>query len=146
MQQRRTDAQMQVLKSLILRALEQPQPAERGQTIFLVRDRVVIARKEPRAGAAVVGSLVPHQTAVLLDAEGKWVRVDYFDWHTQKARQGWVLKKYLLRASRRRNRRLTQLTKARERVSAAGIAPLTMDEINAEIKADRAESGGRNSN
>ena len=44
-----------------------------------------------------------------------------------------------------RHRRIARLTEARERVAAAGIPPLTMDEIQAEIEADRAERRGKNS-
>jgi hypothetical protein len=38
-----------------------------------------------------------------------------------------------------RRRRLTGLAEARQRVARAGIAPMTLDEINSEIKGDRAE-------
>ena len=38
-----------------------------------------------------------------------------------------------------RSRRLDRLSEARKRVAEAGIAPLTMEEIQAEIEADRAE-------
>jgi len=41
-----------------------------------------------------------------------------------------------------RNRRIAQLAEARQRVAAAGIAPLTMEEIQAEIEIDRAERRG----
>ena len=43
-----------------------------------------------------------------------------------------------------RRRRIARLTEARERVAAAGIPPLTMDEIQAEIEADRAEHRSKN--
>jgi len=38
-----------------------------------------------------------------------------------------------------RARRITQLAEARKKIAAAGIAPMTMEEIQAEIDADRAE-------
>ncbi len=38
-----------------------------------------------------------------------------------------------------RDRRITQLAEARKKIAAAGIAPMTMEEIQAEIDADRAE-------
>lgn len=44
-----------------------------------------------------------------------------------------------------RRRRIARLTEARERVAAAGIPPLTMEEIQAEIEADRAERRSKNS-
>jgi len=42
-----------------------------------------------------------------------------------------------------RNRRITQLAEARERVAAAGIPPMSLDEIQAEVDAYRAEHRGR---
>ncbi len=50
----------------------------------------------------------------------------------------------LLREAVRR-RRITRLTEARERIAAAGIPLLTMEEIQAEIEADRAERRSKNS-
>ena len=44
----------------------------------------------------------------------------------------------LLRAAVR-ERRITQLIEARKRIAASGLAPLTMEEIQTEIEADRAE-------
>lgn len=38
-----------------------------------------------------------------------------------------------------RNRRITQLAEARKRVAAAGIPPMSLDEIQAEVDAYRAE-------
>ncbi len=50
----------------------------------------------------------------------------------------------LLREAVRR-RHIARLTEARELVAAAGIPSLTMDEIQAEIEADRAERSSKNS-
>ena len=44
-----------------------------------------------------------------------------------------------------RRRRIARLTEARARVAAAGIPPLTMEEIQAEIEADRVERRSKNS-
>ena len=38
-----------------------------------------------------------------------------------------------------RNQRIARLAEARTKIAAAGIAPLTMEDIQAEIEADRAE-------
>jgi hypothetical protein len=38
-----------------------------------------------------------------------------------------------------RNRRSAQLAEARKKIATAGIAPMTMEEMQAEIDADRAE-------
>jgi hypothetical protein len=42
-----------------------------------------------------------------------------------------------------RSRRIARLAEARRNIAAAGIAPLTMEEIQAEIEADRAERRGK---
>lgn len=99
-QQRLSDTEIKVLQATIILALEHVQPTdERGQTVFVVRDRVVLAKKEALSGAPVIGSLVPNQTAILLEEKGSWIRVEYFDWHSQSARQGWVLNRYLARVA-----------------------------------------------
>ena len=43
-----------------------------------------------------------------------------------------------------RSRRIARLAQAREQIAAAGVPPLTMEEIQAEIKADRAERRTKN--
>lgn len=98
-QQRQRDTEIKVLQASIILALEHVQPSERGQTVFVVRDRFALAKKEALSGAPVIGSLVPNQTAILLKEKGNWIRVEYFDWHSQSARQGWVLKKHLSRVA-----------------------------------------------
>ena len=45
-----------------------------------------------------------------------------------------------------RSRRMARLAEARQRIAAAGIPPLTMEEIQAEIEADRAERRAKASN
>lgn len=42
-----------------------------------------------------------------------------------------------------RSRRIARLAEARRNIAAAGVAPLTMEEIQAEIEADRAERRGK---
>lgn len=44
-----------------------------------------------------------------------------------------------------RRRRIARLTEARERIAAAGVPPLTMEEIQAEIEADRTERRSKRS-
>lgn len=41
-----------------------------------------------------------------------------------------------------RNRRLASLAEARRKIAAAGVPPLTMEEIEAEIESDRVERRG----
>jgi len=43
-----------------------------------------------------------------------------------------------------RSRRIARLTEARGRIAAAGVPPMTMAEIQAEIEADRAERRSKN--
>jgi len=42
-----------------------------------------------------------------------------------------------------RNRRIAQLAEARKKIAASGLPPMTMEEIQAEIEADRAERRGK---
>jgi hypothetical protein len=43
-----------------------------------------------------------------------------------------------------RRRHIARLTEAREHIAAAGIPPLTMEEIQSEIEADRSERRSKN--
>lgn len=45
-----------------------------------------------------------------------------------------------------RNRRITQLASARQRVAEAGIPPMSLDEIQNEVDADRAERRNTSAN
>jgi len=42
-----------------------------------------------------------------------------------------------------RNHRIAQLAEARKKIAASGLPPMTMEEIQAEIEADRAERRGK---
>jgi hypothetical protein len=42
-----------------------------------------------------------------------------------------------------RSRRIARLVEARRNIAAAGVAPLTMEEIQTELEADRAERRGK---
>ncbi len=83
----------QLLKALI----ESRQPNEEGETQFVVRSRVATIRNSPRAGSTAIAEIFPNQVVTLLDEDGKWIEVSYFDWLKQEVRTGWVLKKYLVR-------------------------------------------------
>lgn len=43
-----------------------------------------------------------------------------------------------------RSRRIARLAEAREKIATAGIPPMTMEEIQTEIEADRAERRAKN--
>ncbi len=70
------------------------------------------------------------------------VKLDLPDALAQEVTRMGLLESNALQAMLRdavRARRIERLTEARKNIAAAGVPPLTMEEINAEIKADRAE-------
>lgn len=87
----------QLIEKLLKALIESKQPNEAGGTQFVVRSRVATIRTSPRAGATTIAEIFPNQVVTLLDEDGKWIEVSYFDWLKQEVRTGWVLKKYLLR-------------------------------------------------
>lgn len=87
----------QLIEQLLKALIESKQPNEKGETQFVVRSRVATIRTSPRARAIAIAEIFPNQVVSLLDEEGKWIEVSYFDWLKQEVRTGWVLKKYLVR-------------------------------------------------
>jgi len=87
----------QLIQQLLKVLIESRQPNEEGGTQFVVRSRVAIIRNSPRAGATAIAEIFPNQVITLLDEDGKWIEISYFDWLKQEVRTGWVLKKYLVR-------------------------------------------------
>lgn len=87
----------QLIEKLLKALIESKQPNEEGETQFVVRSRVATIRTSPRAGATAIAEIFPNQVVTLLDEDGKWIEVSYFDWLKQEVRTGWVLKKYLVR-------------------------------------------------
>lgn len=87
----------QIIEQLLKALIESKQPNESGEIQFVVRSRVATVRTSPSAGTAVVAKIFPNQVVTLLDENGKWIEVSYFDWLNQEVRTGWVLKKYLVR-------------------------------------------------
>lgn len=83
----------QLLQTLI----DARQPQEEGKIQFAVRSRVATIRKSPLSGSGVIAEIFPNQVVTLLDEDGKWIEVEYFDWIKQEFRTGWTLKKYLIR-------------------------------------------------
>lgn len=70
------------------------------------------------------------------------VKLDLPDALAQEVARMGLLEPNALQAMLReavRARRIERLREARKKIAAAGVPPLTMEEINAEIKADRAE-------
>jgi hypothetical protein len=64
---------------------------------FVVRDRMAKLREAPVAGSTVVTMLFPNQVLTLLEEKGQWIRVEFYDYLAQDAKEGWVLKKYCQR-------------------------------------------------
>jgi hypothetical protein len=70
------------------------------------------------------------------------VKLDLPDALAQEVARMGLLEPNALQAMLReavRARRIERLGEARKKIAAAGVPPLTMEEINAEIQADRAE-------
>ena len=86
-----------IIEQLLLTLIESRQPNEEGETQFVVRSRVAKIRTAPRAGSTTIAEIFPNQVVTLLDNNGKWIEVSYFDWLKQEVSTGWVLKKYLVR-------------------------------------------------
>ena len=73
-------------------------PVEMDEEIsFVVRERATLVRAEPESGSKIVATIFPNQVVTLIEEEGKWIQVEYFDWLEQDHRSGWCLKKYLSR-------------------------------------------------
>lgn len=88
---------LQLIEQLLQVLIESKQPNEEGETQFVVRSRVAIIRTSPRAGSTAIAEIFPNQVVTLLNEDGKWIEVSYFDWLKQEVRTGWLLKKYLVR-------------------------------------------------
>ncbi len=86
-----------LIEQLLQTLIESKQPNEEGKIQFVVRSRVATIRTSPRAGSTAIAEIFPNQVVTLLDEDGKWIEVEYFDWLKQEMRTGWVLKKYLVR-------------------------------------------------
>ena len=89
--------QVEALTRLVVQAIQVSDIPAKGRISFRVRKRPAGVRKLPKSGATLIGNLVPAQQVILVEEKGEWILVQYFDWHFQDTRTGWVLKKYLLR-------------------------------------------------
>lgn len=83
------------LSSLVERALVAE--AKRVDERFVVSERVVTVRLEPRSGSATVAKLLPREVVVPVSEQGKWIQFEYYHWLLQEHRTGWALKKYFKR-------------------------------------------------
>jgi hypothetical protein len=64
---------------------------------YIVKDRSALIREEPKNGSKVIAHIFPNQVVTIIDSEGKWIEVTYYDWAKRNYMNGWVLKKYLQR-------------------------------------------------
>lgn len=64
---------------------------------FVVRERVARLRTAPEVGASVQALVFPNQKLKVLEERGKWIRVEFYDYLRQTAKEGWILKKYCTR-------------------------------------------------
>ena len=64
---------------------------------YIVKGRSALIREEPKNGSKVIAHIFPNQVVIIIDSEGKWIEVTYYDWTKRNYMNGWVLKKYLER-------------------------------------------------
>jgi hypothetical protein len=100
--ERRLTFRLDVLQQLLEGVLKHQQQSEQPQKIeYVVREREAIVRDAGRSGSRRIATLAPGQVVELLDEVGKWVKIEYHDSTAPGTHYGWVLRKYLLRVSRR---------------------------------------------
>jgi hypothetical protein len=85
----------ETLSNLIVGALQKE--AKRTDERFVVLERVATVRSKPESGSALVSKLLPSEVVEPISEEGKWIKVQYYDWLRQGYHTGWVLKKYFAR-------------------------------------------------
>lgn len=90
------------LPELVTPIVEQAIRRELGENhiSFVVKERTAQLRSVPKAGSSVVAIVFPNQSLKLLDEQGKWIKVEFYDYVNQDIKEGWVLKKYCLRISK----------------------------------------------
>ena len=82
---------------LVIVNLSQTQQKQFTSAEYVVKDRSALIREEPRNGSKVIAHIFPNQVVTIIDSEGKWIEVTYYDWAKKNYMNGWVLKKYLHR-------------------------------------------------
>lgn len=103
-QQTKFDALEKHLMSQFQPLLEQLMNKASSKTTyveFVVKERVTVVRVLPKNGSMVIAEIFPNQVVTMLDENGKWVKIEYYDWLHQEFRMGWALKKYFARIATR---------------------------------------------
>ncbi|HEX3034418.1 MAG TPA: hypothetical protein VHT73_04685 [Thermodesulfobacteriota bacterium] len=80
----------------ILKEVEKLKPTEIREVYYVVV-REVKLKSHPRPKSATIQILSPNQRVKLIQAKGKWIYVEYFDYIEGIPKTGWVLKKYTKR-------------------------------------------------
>jgi hypothetical protein len=80
----------------ILEEVEKLKPPKVNE-IYYVVERKVELKIRPQSKSATIQILSPNQTIKLIQAKGKWIYVEYFDYIEGLPKTGWVLKKYTRR-------------------------------------------------
>jgi hypothetical protein len=82
----------------ILEEVEKLKPPKvKVNEISYVVERKVELKIRPQSKSATIQILSPNQTIKLIQAKGKWIYVEYFDYIEGLPKTGWVLKKYTRR-------------------------------------------------
>ena len=80
---------------LLIVNLSQTQQKPFTSAEYVVKDRSALIREVPKNGSKVIAHIFPNQVVTIIDSEGKWIEVTYYDWAKRNYMNGWVLKKYL---------------------------------------------------
>lgn len=99
-QQTKFDALEKHLMSQFQPLLEQLMNKASSKTTyveFVVKEQVTVVRVLPKNGSMVIAEIFPNQVVTMLAENGKWIKIEYYDWLHQEFRMGWALKKYFAR-------------------------------------------------
>ena len=80
---------------LLIVNLSQTQQKPFTSAEYVVKDRSALIREEPKNGSKVIAHIFANQVVTIINSEGKWIEVTYYDWAKRNYMNGWVLKKYL---------------------------------------------------
>lgn len=95
--QKQTDKKFEALSLLVEKAFVQE--AKSTEVRFVVLDRVVKVRDEPKHSSTVMSKLLPREMVKLIAEQGKWIQFEYYHWLRQEYQTGWAMKKYFKRVS-----------------------------------------------
>jgi hypothetical protein len=85
------------VEKLTQKIMEQLDENDGALSERVVRDRLAVIRERPQSGSRIVTKIFPNQVVTVLDEEGKWIRIRYYDFVQEEFYEGWALKKYFSR-------------------------------------------------